>query len=108
MGNIILTCLLVSSLGQMTTEGVGSLVSSAGVLGALIWYLYHTTTKTLPDIVKSHNENIEKVTLKFTESQEQEREYRKAEIQALKEWIHAEARCQYNNDHPDTTHIGRK
>ena len=87
-------------MANLSMDVIPELISNAGVLAVLIWYLYHTTTKTLPDITKAHNESIENITAQFAASQEQERKYRQAEIEALKTWIKAEASCKYNTDHP--------
>lgn len=94
----------------MTPDMITSLVSTLGVGGALVWYLYHNTTKTIPDLTRQHNESQEKIAEKFADTQEkiserfsstlaEERAYRKQEISALQEWIRHEASCKYNQDH---------
>lgn len=93
----------------MNTEVVSTLVSSLGVVGALVWYLYHNTTTTIPNLTKQYTESQEKVSARFAETQKQitdnfsstlreEREYRKQEINALQQWIKSEASCKYNQD----------
>ena len=94
----------------MTPDVITSLVSTLGVGGALVWYLYHNTTKTIPDLTRQHNESQEKIAKNFADTQEkiserfastlaEERHYRKEEIVALQQWIKSEASCKYNQDH---------
>jgi predicted PurR-regulated permease PerM len=93
----------------MNTEVVSTLVSSLGVVGALVWYLYHNTTTTIPNLTKQYTESQERVSERFAETQKaitdnfsatlrEEREYRKQEIGALQQWIKSEASCKYNQD----------
>jgi predicted PurR-regulated permease PerM len=93
----------------MNTEIISTLVSSLGVVGALIWYLYHNTTTTIPNLTKQYTESQERVSQQFANTQKQitdnfsstlreEREYRKQEINALQAWIKSEASCKYNQD----------
>jgi predicted PurR-regulated permease PerM len=95
----------------MTPDVITSLASTLGVVGALVWYLYHNTTKTIPDLTKQYTESQEKVAQKFAETQDkisdrfsstlsEERQYRKEEIKALQAWIKSEASCKYNQDRP--------
>lgn len=96
-------------IAQISTEVVSTLVSSLGVVGALVWYLYHNTTKTIPDLTKQYTESQEKIASQFAATQErtasnfadtlkEERSYRAQEIKALQEWIRSEASCKYNSD----------
>jgi len=93
----------------MDTEVITGLISSLGVVGAMVWYLYHTTTTTIPNLTKQYTDSQEKVSEKFADTQqkiadnfastlEQERAYRKQEITALQQWIKTEASCKYNRD----------
>ena len=95
----------------MTAEVITSLASTLGVGGALVWYLYHNTTRTLPDIVKTYTESQErqaekfadtadKITERFSATLVDERQYRKQEIKALQDWIKSESACKYNQDRP--------
>jgi len=95
----------------MTPDIITSLVSTIGVVGALVWYLYHNTTNTIPDLTRQYTQSQEKVAQKFAETQDKiserfssaladERNYRKQEIQALQTWIKTEASCKYNQDRP--------
>lgn len=52
----------------MTAETVVQLVGQLGVAGVLAWYLYHTTTKTIPDLTKQHNETMDKIATKFSDT----------------------------------------
>jgi hypothetical protein len=93
----------------MTPDIITTLVSSLGVVGALVWFLFHTTTKTIPDLTKQYTDSNErasktfadtqeKITDRFTDTLAHEREYRKQEIAALQAWIKSEASCKYNQD----------
>lgn len=93
----------------MTQELITQIISSLGIAGVLVWYLYHTTTKTIPEKDKLHREEIDKlsdkfcktcdnITDKFAETLKDERIYREQEVNSLKSWIKAET-CRYNTDH---------
>jgi hypothetical protein len=93
----------------MSPDVITSLVSTLGIVGALVWYLYHNTTKTIPDITAQYTQSQERVASKFAETQDKisdrfastladERSYRKQEIAALQDWIKNEASCKYNQD----------
>lgn len=94
----------------MSNELITQLVGSLGIAGVLVWFLYHTMTKTLPEKDKAHREEVKEITDKFSNTCDaiterfsntlkDERIYREQEINSLKGWIKAEARCRYNNDH---------
>jgi predicted PurR-regulated permease PerM len=100
----------------MSPDVITSLVSTLGIVGALVWYLYHNTTQTIPNLTKQYTESQEKVANTFAETQNkfadtqdkitdrfsqtlaEERMYRKQEIAALQDWIRNEASCKYNQD----------
>lgn len=101
------TALFVAEVTGM--EVLPGMVSSLGVLGALVWYLYYTTTKTLPDINRHHDERIEQVvkannqallevTTDFTTTLKEEREFRRREMEVLLERIKTEAACRYKEN----------
>jgi len=52
----------------MESETIVQLVGQLGVAGVLAWYLYHTTTKTIPDLTQRHNESMEKIATKFSDT----------------------------------------
>lgn len=52
----------------MNSETVVQLVGQLGVSGVLVWYLYHTTTKTIPDLAEKHSKSMESITERFTET----------------------------------------
>jgi len=52
----------------MESETVVQLVGQLGVAGVLAWYLYHTTTKTIPELTKQHNETMDKIATKFSDT----------------------------------------
>lgn len=95
---LVASVLLIAQAANIDT--LGGVVSSLGVVGTLVWYLYHNTTKTIPGITERYTTTITSITDNFSETLKQEREYRKQEIQSLKEWIKQEAQCKYNQDHP--------
>lgn len=51
---VLLAVTVLKLFGQTTVPtvdpGVQSLVSNLGVIGVLVWYLWHNTTKTLPSM----------------------------------------------------------
>lgn len=105
----------LSLIGQAAHEvdtgmgDIGQIVANLGVVGTLVWYLYHNTTKTIPDLNDSHNkaveklveihaENNEKIATNFTKTLlDEERITRAKELDSLKQWIRSEASCQYHH-----------
>ena len=79
----------------MPPEGLAQLFSSLGIGGVLVWYLYHTTTKTIPDLTTKHTTNIENVTNKFSDTLRDERTARREEIEELKSCL--DRSCRYNS-----------
>lgn len=93
--------------GGPSTELLTSIVSSLGIAGVLVWFLYHTTTKTIPEkdaahrsevkeITKNYSDTVQGVTNKFADTLKEERVYRQQEVEMLKTWIRNEASCRYN------------
>lgn len=82
-------------IGQITPDIVTTLVSSLGVVGALVWYLYHNTTRTIPDLTKQHSDTMKEISNNFTGNLRGEREQRAKELELLKVWIKTEAACKF-------------
>lgn len=82
--------------GQITPDVVTSLISSLGVVGALVWYLYFNTSKTIPELVRQHSETMDKISNNFTSNLREEREQRRQELELLKVWIKTEASCKFH------------
>lgn len=80
-------------------EAVTVLVSTLGVSGILAWYLYYTTSVTMPKRDEHYTSSVERITGKFADTLEAERHYREAEAEQLKKFIRDEG-CRYNKDHP--------
>lgn len=108
-------------LGQVVTDAtsvamlpdIGPLVTSGGVLGALIWYLYYNTSNTIPklqeeykesllELAKQHERYLTDERERFAELMEREREYRAKEIELLKIYIKNEAACRFGAPCPKT------
>lgn len=85
---------------QVSPDLISSLVSTLGVGGVLVWYLYHTTSKTIPDLTDRYLLSQKEIAGEFSKALKEEREYRRDEIDALKAWIKSEAACKYNRDNP--------
>lgn len=86
-------------MDKAAMDVIVSLVSAIGVPGALIWYLWHTTSKTIPDLIDKHSTTIDGIVKEFKSELKEEREARKQEITLLKVFIREEATCRYNADH---------
>jgi hypothetical protein len=56
---------------------IAVLVGAVGPSGALIWFLYHTTTKTIPEIVAAHRAEVAALVTQFREDLREERELRR-------------------------------
>lgn len=90
---------------------IGSLVTTFGIGGALVWYLYWTTSKTIPELTKTHTDTTERIADKFVQSLVEEREARSRdlmeervargkELESLQNWIGSNA-CRFRN-HEDS------
>lgn len=75
-------------------ELITSLVGTIGVTGALVWYLYWTTAKTIPSLTTKHSETMERITDKFSATLREERDFRRQESEGLKQFIKQEG-CKY-------------
>lgn len=82
-------------LSQVTPDIVASLVSSLGVVGALVWYLYYNTSVTIPNLTKEHTTAIQNVANSFTESLKEERESRRVELKELHDAINSDRLCKW-------------
>jgi len=99
---------VIAQVAESNADGIGSIVSNLGVVGTLVWYLYHNTTKTLPGLAEAHNQvtkemlekhNLaqDKIAAAFALNLEKERKLREDELDALKLWIKSEASCKYRD-----------
>lgn len=82
-------------LAQVSPDIVVSLVSSLGVVGALVWYLYYNTSVTIPNLTKEHTAAIQHVADSFTTSLKEERESRRVELKELHDAINSERLCRW-------------
>ncbi|AMV35727.1 hypothetical protein VN12_26780 [Pirellula sp. SH-Sr6A] len=88
---------------QAALGDIGQILQSVGVPGVLVWYLWHNTTKTIPDLVAQHQATIAKLTEDFSKALESERVARKVEVDELRDWIRDEAACKLKNIPPGAT-----
>jgi hypothetical protein len=88
---------------QAALGDIGQILQSVGVPGVLVWYLWHNTTKTIPDLVAQHQATIAKLTEDFSKALESERQARKMEVDELRDWIRDEAACKLKNIPPGAT-----
>jgi hypothetical protein len=78
-------------------ELIAVLVGAVGPSGALIWFMYHTTSKTIPDIVAQHRLEIANLVQQFREDLSSERDLRRT---IMAEVIRrATNTCPYGHDH---------
>lgn len=81
-----------------TAMGWIDLVRTLGIAGILAWYLYHTTTVTLPKLNEKYTESVQKISdtnnatvqkicKEFQDSIKEEREARREEVADLKSTI---------------------
>ena len=118
---LLLTAVTPALQAEPTAPIITQIITNLGVLGVLVWFMFYTTTKTIPTLntqytermdaaqkyhaeqmerlVSAKNVAIQKMTEEFTQALREERIARKEEIEALKEWISREASCRYNKDH---------
>ena len=73
---------------------ISGLVTSFGIGGALVWYMYYTTSVTIPKLNEKNSEVLKEITGNFTESLREEREFRRAETADMKAMIR-ETRCHF-------------
>lgn len=91
-------------LAQITSDVITQVISSLGVVGALVWYLYFNTTVTIPGLTAKHSETMEKITEQFSRNLCEEREQRRMELELLKSWIKTEASCKFREQSNRTDH----
>ena len=70
---------------EVNNDLIVQLVANLGIGGVLVWYLYYTTTKTIPDIVDKHNTTIERISTQFTATIEKERVSRENESERTRQ-----------------------
>ena len=91
-------------MAQITSDVITQVISSLGVVGALVWYLYFNTTVTIPGLTAKHSETMEKITEQFSRNLCEEREQRRMELELLKSWIKTEASCKFREQSNRTDH----
>ena len=118
---LFLTAVTPALQAEPTSSVITQIITNLGVLGVLVWFMFYTTTKTIPTLNTQHaarldsaqkthaeqidrlvaakNSAIQRMTEEFSQSLREERVARREEIEALKEWISKEASCRYNKDH---------
>lgn len=91
----------------LTVDLLSGTISQVGVVGALIWFLWYSTSVTGPKRDDEYRKSIESVTNKmavatdkFTDSLSEERRMRVIELDSLKKFIHDESACRYDADNP--------
>ncbi len=77
-------------------ELIASLCGTLGVTGALVWYLYYTTAKTIPRLTDKQSETMERITQKFSDTIRDDRDFRRQELESMKQFIRQEG-CRYSN-----------
>lgn len=99
---------------------ITQIVGYAGVVGALIWYMYYNTAVAIPRIVAEHKEaqkiltdkhdqyvkymtevhiqNQQLIVKEFTNTLAQEREIRRSELGAFRELLKSGEACRYGNN----------
>ena len=81
-------------------DTLAQLVTALGPVGILAWYLWYTTSVTLPKRDDTYTKSVEKITDGFNSSLKEEREFRRMETEALKAFITSRQYCNYNSDNP--------
>ncbi len=70
---VAITVLGVSLMAQVTdmpaTPGLPGIVSTMGVVGALIWHMWFVSAKLVPRMQDKFNDTLEKMRLAFAEEQ---------------------------------------
>lgn len=62
---IRLAFLLAADVPQISATGIGGIVTGLSGTGFAVWYAWHTTTKTIPDLNKQHADTIKELTAAF-------------------------------------------
>ena len=75
-------------------EILASLVGTLGVTGALVWYLYYTTARTIPRLTDKHGEVMDRISKDFSQTLREERDFRQQEAESLRRFIRDEG-CRY-------------
>lgn len=86
---------------------IGNIVSTIGVGGALVWYLWYTTSVAQPKRDEHYSKVLTEITSNFTQSLQEERVFRRQETAELKQLLR-ETRCRYNADHQFSNGSGQQ
>ena len=73
---------------------ITSLVSSLGIGGVLVWYLYYNVSVVLPKKDEHFRAAVDQITERFTATLREEREFRATEMQRL-EHMFERSECRY-------------
>lgn len=76
---------------------ISGLISTLGIGGALVWYMYYTTSVTMPKRDDHYSNVLKEITASFTESLREERDFRRMETLEMKQIIR-ESRCRMNDE----------
>lgn len=90
---------LTKQCSKMDMDALTAIVSTLGVSGVLVWYLYYTTAVTIPKRDEIYTASVERIANNFADTLREERQHRELEINELKEFIAQTPICRYNRDH---------
>jgi len=76
---------------------ISGLISTLGIGGALVWYMYYTTSVTLPARDDHYSNVLKEISANFTEALREERDFRRMETLEMKQIIR-ESRCRMNDE----------
>jgi hypothetical protein len=81
---------------DLSNMDISGLLSTFGIGGALVWYLYYNTAVTLPKLHEHYSAILNDVTKEFTAALKEEREASSREFQLFRDQA-KEARCLYRD-----------
>jgi hypothetical protein len=85
---------------SMDPQVISQLISTLGIGGVLVWYLYYTTTVTMPQRDQHYTDAITAITESFTDTLKEEREFRREETKEMKQIVR-DHRCMMSSPvHP--------
>jgi hypothetical protein len=75
-----LTCALLAQIADAPPAGIPGIVTTMTSTGVLVWYLWWTTTRTIPGIIERFEKRIAVITEAFERQLEAERSSHRIEI----------------------------
>lgn len=78
---------------DLSNMDLSGLLSTFGIGGALVWYLYYNTSVTLPNLHENYSKVLTDMGKEFTAALKEEREASAREFEKLRNSMAKDGRC---------------